>query len=131
MEVRPTVNQPKTNKVVNLAVKSLFAGAIASETQRLMMPVETRAALKNARLGADKFVLASTKAAVKTGKNLGKSFDLDAVAEKAKNMYPGIVKTANKATKKLNKTFVGVTLGVAAASTLVSLVAKAKVDKAE
>ena len=100
MEVRPTTNQSKTNRVADIAVKSLFAGAIASETQKLMMPIETRAALKNARLGVDKFVLASTKAATKTAKNLGKTFDLGVVAEKAKTMYPDIVKTANNPKKQ-------------------------------
>ena len=131
MEVRTTTNQPKSNKIANVLGKSIIAGVLASETQRLMMPAETRAALKNARMGADKFVLASTKAAVKTGKNLGKTFDLDTIAERAKNIYPDMVKTANKANKQLNKTFFGAALIVAGIATVATLIDKAKASKAE
>ena len=131
MEVRPTINQPKKDNAVNIACKSVIAGALASEAHRLIMPAETKAALKNARLGADKFVLASTKAAVKTGKNLGKTFDLDTVASRAKTMYPDMVKTAKEATKKLNKTFIGAAVGFAAVATVATLINKAKANKAE
>ena len=131
MEVRPTVQRPKANKLANVIGKSLVAGLIASETQRLMLPAETKAALKNARLGSDKFVLASTKAAIKTGKNFGKTFDLDSIAEKAKTMYPEMVKTANKANKQLNKTFLGSALVFAGISTAAAIVNKVRESKVE
>lgn len=119
MEVRsvsPKTNNNTVNRYLDTVTKSLAAGVIASEAHRLFMPAETRAALKNTSRGLDSFVQKSIKAAEKTMKNTGKTFDLSRIAENAENMYPDMLKKAKSATKKLNKT-----LGVVFLATMAGL----------
>lgn len=150
MEVRQVSQQNTKGKaILNTVTTALVTGAVASEAQRLTMPVEVRAAIKNTTGGVDAFVKKSVKAAAKTIENLNKEnvvdsafkinnkkdfikgIDLKEIAEKAKNIYPEMEKVANAATKKLNKTFIGVS-GIALAGLIVAgLIQKGKAEKAE
>jgi DNA topoisomerase VI subunit B len=132
MEVRPVSQQTnRKNTVLDTVTKSLAAGVIASEAHRLFIPAETRAALKNTSRGLDSFVQKSIKAAEKTMKNTGKTFDLREIAENAKNMYPDMLETAKSASKKLNKTLLFVSGAVLAGLTAINLIVKNNTNKAE
>lgn len=151
MEVRQ-VSQQNTNKgtaILNTVTTALVTGAVASEAQRLTMPAEVRAAIKNTTGGVDAFVKKSVKAASKTIENLSKEkavdsafkirnkkdfikgINIEEIAEKAKNIYPEMEKVANEATKKLNKTFIGVSGIVLAGLVVAGLIKKGKTEKAE
>lgn len=126
-------------KISQVAFPALAGGVIAQSCHELMLPVETRFALKNARLSQDKFVAGMKQYAEQTMKELelsraaeiaakkangipyievGKTINLETVAENAKKIYPELVDTAKNAKKALNKTLVSTAVLIAGAKLL-------------
>ncbi len=125
-------NVDNTNtKASGILLNSLAGGVIASEIHKALLPAETKAALKNTTCGVDNFVKNAQKAAQKTMKKTGKTFNLDNIAEKAKNMYPEMKETAANASKKLGKTFAVTAIGIAAGSFIGRMIAKSKGQEAQ
>ncbi len=115
----------------NALSSAIIGGAAASEVQRALLPVEVKAALKNAKLGEDKFLQKTKAAAEKTLENL-KNNSSDSLLKKnrfkisspeevvlnAKKAYPETVKVAKSANKALTKTFVGAACAIFAGKLL-------------
>ncbi len=98
----------KTNEIGsrNIPVRALAGGLVVAGTERLLMPSTTKAALKIAGQSEDKFIKDSVSAANETMKNLGKTINLNLVAENAKTLYPQMKNIAKRASSSLLITFV-------------------------
>ena len=97
----------KTNEIGsrNIPARALIGGLAAAGAERLLMPSTAKAALKIARQSEDTFIKNSLDAANETMKNLGKTFDLNQIAENAKNIYPQMKNLAKQANSSIIRTF--------------------------
>lgn len=115
----------------NPVITSVLCGTLAAGAEKLLLPAEAKAALKNTRAGQDAFLKKAEKCAVKTMKNTGKTFDLNVIKENAKNMYPQMQETASIARKKIGKTFIGAAGIVLAAKVAAGMIMKHKQNQIE
>ena len=128
MNVRPVDNQRPT--LGNILASSVVGGAVAAGAEKLLLPAEVKASLKNTRFGIDAYLKNAEKCANKTIKN-GIKVDVKKAVENAKNMYPEFLETAKVAKKSLAKTFLGVAGVIAGAKILSEIILNKKADKAE
>ncbi|MBE7704993.1 MAG: hypothetical protein E7Z90_04170 [Cyanobacteria bacterium SIG29] len=123
------VNEKPT--VSNILSSAILGGAVAAGAEKLLLPVEAKAALRNTRFGQDVYMKKAAKAVQKTMKNTGKKFDVGAILENAKNMYPDYQAIAKTTKKSLGKTFAGVAVAVAGAKLLAEVILNRQEKKAQ
>lgn len=128
MNVQPVDNQRPT--LGNILASSVVGGAVAAGAEKLLLPAEVKASLKNTRFGIDAYLKNAEKCANKTIKN-GISVDVKQAVENAKKMYPEFLETAKVAKKSLAKTFLGVAGVIAGAKILSEVILNRKQDKTE
>lgn len=128
MNVQPVDNQRPT--VGNILASSVVGGAVAAGAEKLLLPAEVKASIKNTRFGIDAYLKNAEKCANKTLKN-GIKVDVKQAVENAKNMYPEFLETAKVAKKSLAKTFLGVAGVIAGAKILSEIILNRKQDKTE
>ncbi|MBQ4078170.1 hypothetical protein IJD15_03205 [bacterium] len=128
MNVQPVDNQRPT--IGNILASSVVGGAVAAGAEKLLLPAEVKASLKNTRFGIDAYLKNAEKCANKTIKN-GISVDVKQAVENAKKMYPEFLETAKVAKKSLAKTFLGVAGVIAGAKILSEVILNRKQDKTE
>lgn len=128
MNVQPVDNQRPT--IGNILASSVVGGAVAAGAEKLLLPAEVKASLKNTRFGIDAYLKNAEKCANKTLKN-GIKVDVKQAVENAKSMYPEFLETAKVAKKSLAKTFLGVAGVIAGAKILSEIILNKKADKAE
>ena len=102
MNVQPVDNQRPT--LGNILASSVVGGAVAAGAEKLLLPAEVKASIKNTRFGIDAYLKNAEKCANKTIKN-GISVDVKQAVENAKKMYPEFLETAKVAKKIFSKNF--------------------------
>lgn len=144
MSIRPVDNQVKVASPLKTAA---LCGAMAAGVDLLSVKPENRqyvvAAMKNSFLSEDTYVTKAVEMAKKSVENLGKQsakkavdapfvselkkydVDLKAVAEKARDMYPGMKQTGEKYLKQMGKSFAKFALFSLALSAVGTVIAKA------
>ena len=128
MNIQPVDNQRPT--LGNILASSVVGGAVAAGAEKLLLPAETKAALKNTRFGIDTYLKGAERCANKTLKN-GIKVDVKQAVENAKAMYPEFVEKAQIAKKSLAKTFLGVAGVIAGAKILSEIISSKRADKAD
>lgn len=128
MNVQPVDNKKTT--LGNILASSVVGGAVAAGAEKLLLPAEVKASLKNTRFGFDAYMKNAEKCATKTIKN-GVKANLDDVLAKSKEMYPEFLEAAKVAKKSLAKTFIGVAGVIAGAKILSEVILNRKQDKTE
>ena len=97
------------------------------------IPEEKKAAIYAKVTGEKSYVKKAIKAAEKTGKRLGQTFDTEKIAENAKKLYSELAPQAGKAAKDMlkhfGKTMAAFTGGVLIASLIVNKIAEKKADQ--
>ena len=97
------------------------------------VPEEKKAAIYAKVIGEKSYVKKAIKAAEKTGKRLGKTFDMQQMSEKAKDLYSELAPQAGKAAKDMikhfGKTMAAFTGGVLIASLIVNKIAEKKAEQ--
>ena len=112
-------------------------GAAVTGAQYLKFSPEVKAAVKNTALGQDVFMKKVAKSAAKIINNLDRAgmekaasrINVKETLDRAKEIYPSLVKTANAAVKVLGKTFAAVTAGALIGSFIVDKTIGHKFDK--
>ena len=115
----------------NILTSAVAGGAVAAGAEKLLLPAEVKAAIKNTRFGQDAFLKKMEKAAFKTMDKTGKQIGVGEVLKNAKAMYPEFVETAKVAKKSLAKTFLGMTAAIAGAKLLALAIVNAKAKKVQ
>ena len=112
-------------------------GAAVTGAQYLKFSPEVKAAVKNTALGQDVFMKKVAKSAAKIINNLDRAgmekaasrINVKETLDKAKEMYPSMVKTAKTAWKTLGKTFACFTAGAIIGSVIADKVIGHKFEK--
>lgn len=129
MEVQAVNN--RSTKFENILSSAVLGGAVAAGAERLLLPAEVKAAIKNTRFGEDVYMKKAANALSKTMQKTGKQFNVETVMENAKNMYPEFKEVATVAKKSLTKTFLGVAGVIVGAKLLAELLSNKQQKKVQ
>lgn len=130
MEVQATNNRTPLKSIATTAV---LGGAIAASIENSRFPNTVKAAVKNSKLTQDQFIAKAEECAIKTMEQTGKKFDLEVIKQNAAELYPGMKKLGDKASKtikiQLGKAFICTAAVCAGVGLLSNALLNKKIEK--